>query len=268
MGVYLEDHPPARSQFRSTRRATVSGAIVVHTAENATDLVLPDGGAEAVASFISRRTDVAGSYHSVVDSDSIVRVGRYEWEMFGEGTGGNRWALHLSFACRASQWATLPESWFVGALRNGAAEAASMARWVAATVGVAVPARRITAARYRALEPGFVGHGDLDPGRRSDPGADFPWDEFLGLYAAEMSTSSPSVPNPGSAMEPAGSIRFHQVMADIDELYRAYRGARPSLAERRTWGADLAEKMFAQGRDPQSTLAFIEFALRQEAAQA
>lgn len=180
--AYLDDHPPARSQFLTTRRAVVTGAVVVHTAENTTDTTLPDGGAEAVARFISTRTDAAGSYHSVVDSDSIVDVGRYEWEMFHEGTGGNRWSLGLAFACRASQWSTLPDRWVTDAIRNGGLEAATMAAWVKSTVGVTVPARRISAAQYRAGQPGFISHAELDPGRRSDPGADFPWTMFLDRF--------------------------------------------------------------------------------------
>jgi hypothetical protein len=182
-GIYLEDHPPARTQYRAPRRAAATGAIVLHTAENSTDLTLPDGGAEAVARFIATRTDAAGSYHTVVDSDSIIDVGRYEWEMFHEGTGGNRWSLGLSFACQAAQWPNLPESWVGPAIQNGAVEAATMAAWVKATVGVTVPARRISPAQYRNGEPGFIGHADLDPGRRSDPGAWFPWDRFLEQYA-------------------------------------------------------------------------------------
>lgn len=260
MGVFLEDNPPARRQFRTPRRATVSGAIVLHTAENNTDTALPDGGAEAVASFIARRTDAPGSYHSIVDADSIVRIGKYEWEMFHEGTGGNRWSLGLSFACQASQWPTLPEAWFTGALANGAREAANMAQWVHSTVGVTIPAARITVEEYRASRAGFIGHRDLDPGRRSDPGSEFPWDEFLAAFAAEMAS-----PAAGSAEPPVVTDRqFHQAMYDLDELYRAYRGARPSLAERRAWGRDIAEKMFAAGEDPRTTLAFIEFSLRSE----
>ena len=181
--AYLDDNPPARTQFRRTRRAAVTGAIVIHTAENTTDTTLPDGGAEAVARFIATRTDAAGSYHSVVDSDSVVEVGRYEWEMFHEGTGGNRWSLGLSFACRASQWSTLPDRWVTDAVRLGGLEAAMMAAWVKSTVGVTVPARRISPAQYRAGEPGFISHAELDPGRRSDPGADFPWSSFLDRFA-------------------------------------------------------------------------------------
>lgn len=180
--AYLDDNPPAVSQFRRTRRAAVTGAIVVHTAENSTDTTLPDGGAEAVARFISRRS-TPGSYHSVVDSDSVVDVGRYEWEMFHEGTGGNRWSLGLSFACQAAQWTRLPDRWVDSAIRNGALEAAMMAAWVKQTVGVTVPARRITPAQYRAGQPGFISHAELDPGRRSDPGASFPWNTFLERFA-------------------------------------------------------------------------------------
>lgn len=182
----MEDHPPARSQYRNPRRAAVTGAIVAHTAEFSADTTLPDGGAEAVAAFISKRTDAAGSYHSVIDSDTIVRVGRYEWEMFHEGTGGNRWSLGLSFAVRAAQWPTLPAGWVDDVLRLGAVEAASMARWVKSTVGVVVPARHITAAEYRAGRPGFIGHGELDPTRRTDPGSAFPWGRFLELFADQM----------------------------------------------------------------------------------
>lgn len=180
--VYLEEHPPARTQYRSVRRSPVTGAIVVHTAENITDTDPPDGGAEAVARFISTRTDAPGSYHTVVDSDTIVDVGRYEWEMFHEGTGGNRWSLGLSFACQAASWSRLPRAWVTGAIRNGGLEAATMAAWVKSTVGVTVPAKRITPTQYRNGEPGFISHAELDPGRRTDPGADFPWDDFLAQY--------------------------------------------------------------------------------------
>jgi hypothetical protein len=258
VGVYLEDHPPARQQFRAVRRAAVTGAIVVHTAENVPDLEGADASAENVAAFISRRTDASASYHSVVDSDSIVQVGRYEWEMFHEGTGGNRWSLGLSFACRAAQWPVLPERWFNGALRNGAIEAANMARWVESTSGIRVPSQRITAAQYRSGRAGFVGHGELDPGRRSDPGAGFPWDEFLGLFERAIRPTS------GPPDQTESSMLFHQAMADLDELYRAYRGVAPSLAERRAWGRDLAQKIFTRNEDPRPTLVFVEFALRRE----
>ncbi len=195
MTVYLEANPnPNLRQYRNPRRAAPTGAIVIHTAENATDVNPPDTGAEAVARYISTRTNY-GSYHSIVDSDTTVHVGEYGWEMFHEGTGGNRWSLGLSFACQASQWLRLPEAWVDSALTNGAIEAARMAAWVQATVGVTVPARRITAAQYRAGEAGFISHAELDPGRRSDPGTDFPWNRFLAEFA-DFTNQTPDLTPP------------------------------------------------------------------------
>jgi hypothetical protein len=262
MGVYLEDHPPARRQFHDPRRAPVTGAIVIHTAENAADIVLPDSGAEGVANFIARRGD-PGSYHSVVDSDSIVRVGHYHWEMFHEGTGGNRWSLGLAFACRSAQWPMLPERWYVGALRNAAIEAANMALWVESSIEVIVPAKRITASEYRSGRPGFVGHAELDPGRRSDPGLEFPWEEFLAYYAAETATVGGPPIGPDEEEEDL-SRTFNQAMADLDELWYAYRGQAPNASDRRSWGRDLAEKIFNRGEDPRPTLAYVEWVLREQ----
>lgn len=256
MGIYLEDHPPARRQFYNPRRATVTGAIVVHTAENATDLVLPDHGAEGVASFISRRSD-PGSYHIVVDSDSIVRVGRPEWEMFHEGTGGNRWSLGLSFACQAHQWAT-PKlvGWEQPALRNGGEAAAELAEFVQDEISVDVPAKRITEAEYRAGKPGFISHAELDPGRRSDPGLMFPWDEFLHYYEVELGLVF-DVPEADEDM-------YKEAMQELDELWLAYRGVTPPSGDRRSWGRDMAEKHFRRGIDLQPTLAYVEWVLREE----
>lgn len=256
MGVYLEDHPPARQQFIAVRPVAVTGAIVVHTTESAADLTLPDTGAENVAAFIASRAD-AGSYHSIVDSDSIVRVGRYEWEMFHEGSGGNGWSLSLAFACQAAQWPVLPERWFQASIANGAVEAANMARFVTTAVGVSVPSRRITAQEYRSGAAGFVGHGELDPARRSDPGVGFPWEEFLGLFEQNIRPVS-------GQPDPELQMQYYEAMADVDELYRAYRGTGPSAAERQAWGRDLAVKIFGRNEDPQVTLAYVEYALRQE----
>ena len=178
MDTYLEDNPPKHRQYRDKRRAQVTGAIVLHTAENSPDTVAPDRGAETVARFISIRGE-SGSYHSVVDSENTVRIMPYEWEAFHEGTGGNRWSLGLTFATRSAEWQKLPSAWVDNVISNGAAEARAMAAWVKETTGIVVPAQRITAEEYRAHKPGFVTHSDLDPDRRTDPGSQFPWQDFL-----------------------------------------------------------------------------------------
>lgn len=183
--TYLQDNPPTRSQFRLPRRATPTGAIGVHTAENGGAGAA--GTAEAVAGFIQRRTD-PGSYHAITDESEWIHLIPYEAEAFGEGTGGNRWTLHLSFACRTTDWATMPDDRRKRMLDMGARAAADMARWIHTEHGITVPARLITAAEYRAGRPGFISHAALDPGRRSDPGSDFPWATFFALFAYHMET--------------------------------------------------------------------------------
>lgn len=148
-----------------------------------TDLVLPDSGAEGVSNFIRTRGE-AGSYASVVDSDSTVKVGHYHWTMF-HIRGFNSRSLGLSFACKAAQWPTLPPEWVDGALRQGAAEAATMCEWVRERFGWSIPTRELS--RQAALDGarGFVRHGTMDPGRRYDPGDGFPLDRFGQLYIEE-----------------------------------------------------------------------------------
>ena len=182
MTAYLRSHPPARSQFRSPRRALVSGVIAIHTAENTPDFVAFDGGAEAVANFIQNR-DTPGSYHDLVDSDSPIHLVDWADEAYHDGTGTNPHSLSVSIATRADVWPWAPQAWRDGAIDQAAQAAARQARWVKATTGIVVPAQRISAAQARNREPGFVAHAQLDPTRRTDPGEHFPWQQFLTLFA-------------------------------------------------------------------------------------
>lgn len=264
MALYLADHPPKVPQYRPVRRASVTGAIVVHTAENTPDADGIDDGAEGVAHWISVRPDQA-SYHTVVDSNTIVRIVPYEAEAFHESTGGNRFSLGLSIATRADRWDGLPPAWVEGALRNAAREATSMARWVKAARGIEVPAVHITAADYRAGKPGFVGHGELDPSRRTDPGARFPWGRFLTYFAQEMGATTPQTKEEPAVAEPAWDLtRFSAVMAEVRELYSTHRGPKgDNRSEIDAWGRDLAAKL-ARGEDVRPTLNFIQSALAAE----
>jgi hypothetical protein len=190
--AYLDSHPPARSQFRCPRRAKPSGVVVVHTAENVMDTVGPDTGAEAVARFIQGR-DTPGSYHDLVDSDSILDLVRYECEAFQDGTGSNPHAYALSAACSYLDWAKMSKAKRDAFVENMAQAVARYARWVKKTHGVTIPARRITRDQSTAGVPGFVSHAERDPARRKDPGnasGQFPWSQFLARFAALMAPAT------------------------------------------------------------------------------
>lgn len=182
MSYYLLDNPPKRAQFLPKRRAAESGCIVIHTAEGGVDLNPPDTKAEDVARYISTRT-TPGSYHAIADSDSVVYMMPWTYEAAQDGTGSNAWAVGISFGCNAAQWPTLPAAWREGALGWGALAACAYALDLHKRTGIVIPAKRISKAESDAKKPGFISHGERDPGRRSDPGKDFPWTRFLDIYA-------------------------------------------------------------------------------------
>lgn len=193
MAEYLIENPPYRSQFRK-RRDQLSGVIVLHSAENLPDVRPPDTGAEDVSRFIRDRRD-PGSYHTLGDSDSAVRLVPFDLAAFHDGTGTNDHSIGISGAFRAAQFDGLPESWRRGCRRTLARECRVAADHVRRTRGIVVPPRRITVAQARAKVPGFVTHGMLDPGRRTDPdgtrtGDGWEWDEFFHDYEAGATASA------------------------------------------------------------------------------
>ena len=163
---YLVKNPPAVSQFHTSRRADVR-VIVLHTAENRPDTVGIDEGAEGVARFISRRGE-AGSYHTIVDSDSRVRLGPYTWTMF-HCRDFNSPSLGLSWATKASEWDSLPDDYRMAMFRRAAIEAADMCQWVYATYGYVIPATFLTKGEAESGQRGLTFHSTMDPARRSDP---------------------------------------------------------------------------------------------------
>jgi hypothetical protein len=165
---------------------------LVHTAESPLDLNGPDAGAEGVASFISRRTDAAGSYHLIGDRDSIVPMVPLSYEAFGDGTGSNPWAIHLSLAMHAADWPSLSTGHRDELLDTLAQMAAIAAEWLWREHRVRLHPRRLTKAESDAGLAGFIAHGDRDPGRRSDPGPGFPWALFLDRYAARAGEPRPN----------------------------------------------------------------------------
>lgn len=193
-GYYLLDNPPARSQYRKTRRAKPTGCIVVHTAESILDKIGTDSGAENVARFIQRRS-TPGSYHRVGDRDSIVKLIPFSYEAWQDGTGSNAWAIGISLAMQAHTWPDLTMQHRNQLIDTMARMAVEAAAWLETEHGITVPAVRITKAESDAGKPGFIAHGDRDPARRTDPGRHFPWTQFLNRFT-ELRGEQPMEPDP------------------------------------------------------------------------
>lgn len=227
MAEYLVDNPPYRSQFRN-RRDEISGVIVLHSAENLPDVRPPDTGAEDVARFIRDRRD-PGSYHTLGDSDSAVRLVPFSKAAFHDGTGTNDHSIGISGAFRAAQFDGLPKAWRDGCRRTLARECRVAADYVRETRGIVIPPRRITVAQARAKVPGFVTHGMLDPTRRTDPdatrtGDGWEWDAFFHDYETAGGT-------PGTEDE------MGDMLERIRAGYRAVRGREydPTVGDPEGW---------------------------------
>lgn len=192
MAYLLEQYSTRTQQYNRIRRGGYrpSGTIVIHTAENRTDTVGADGGAEAVLNWIRNRPD-PGSYHTLIDADSTLRLIDPSSEAF-HCRYTNKWSIGLSCAVSAADWPALYQIKEYGSDRGHiiidrlAAEAAHIIRWMRTTYGIVVPVRRISRIDAIARRPGFIGHGDTDPARRSDPGAAFDWSYFLSRVSAHL----------------------------------------------------------------------------------
>lgn len=157
-------------------------AVVIHTTESLADLDGPDNGAENVANWF-QTNDTFALYHTLVDGDSTVRLvpagldGTTACTAF-HAAGYNSFTLGVSMALQAASWPTLPDAYRNRVLDRAAAEVAPLCRrW-------SIPVVARTKTEIDAGASGVTGHGILDPGYRSDPGAGFPWADFLNRVQA------------------------------------------------------------------------------------
>ncbi len=92
---------------------------------------------------------------------------------------------------RADSWPTLPQPWKSRTINRAVNEVAAWCvRWD-------IPPVRITREQALADVKGILGHVDVHPGHRSDPGAAFDWDGFLRLVAAQIEVLTGHAPATG-----------------------------------------------------------------------
>ncbi len=139
--------------------------IVVHTAE---------GGrvAKNIAKYLSE-TERTASAHVVIDDKSIVNLLPDDFTAF-HVRGHNSKSLGLELAYFASEWGQDKE--YEDALITTAA------KWATDKCeAYDIPARRLNINEWLKGQRGFISHAELDPVRRTDPGINFPWEQFFTL---------------------------------------------------------------------------------------
>lgn len=216
MGYYLLDHPnPHGQHFYDTRRNTLR-VIVLHITAGLEDqdLIGTDNSAEATAKYAAT-IDREVSWHAGADSDSYLYLlpdGYTAWH--ASDYNSISWGIEISK--RDATWSGAPAEWVRRTLRN----AANAARPIATKYDI--PARLLTKAQVDAGHSGFVYHASLDPARRSDPGKDFPIDQFFALLTGTGATQ------PRSWFDMADAATLAKV---IDERLAAFFKGAPRNAK-------------------------------------
>lgn len=180
----ISDLPVVYCSHRRTRGSRID-LIVIHTNEG------PEGpnSAEGLAGYLARG-DVIPGYHFVVDENSAIRCADLEDRVNGAG-GVNDRAVHICITGFAAQSGA---DWHDIASQRAGAQAAAIANELA--VGLNVPIVRITDSRPG--NRGICGHVDVsryysESMGHTDPGANFPWSEFMVAVAGivdDMFTSN------------------------------------------------------------------------------
>jgi N-acetyl-anhydromuramyl-L-alanine amidase AmpD len=177
MGRYflLDHRVGARTWY--TSRLSPLRVIVVHITAGLEDFHGADDSAEATARYAATTTRQV-SWHAGVDGDSVVELLPAEYTAW-HCRGANSWSYGVELSKADTDWRDAPEPWRDRILTLAAEHCAQ----VAAAAGI--PLRKLSARQALDGLSGFVGHWELDPSRRTDPGRvagvgeTFPWDEFV-----------------------------------------------------------------------------------------
>ena len=173
MGFYLLENENPDASLRENgkkgyyypRRSRDIQGIVVHTAE---------GGREAlgIAKYLAK-TDRTASAHVVVDDKNIVNLLPDDFTAF-HVRAHNSNTLGIELAYFASEWGLDKE--------YEDAVIALAAKWCSEKVELYnITPRRLNREEWLAGKSGFISHAELDPSRRTDPGMNFPWEQFFTL---------------------------------------------------------------------------------------
>ena len=169
-------HPLARAAWRaSTSRRRTDPLLGIETiVVHATAGGRSDGA-------VSVMREGRASFHWLVPAEAEDAHGAYVWATAPE----RRAAWHVRNACRHEDVSNgrgrINHSSLGVEIVNRQDGADAFSRWQIEAMAMIV---RYAWAKYPNLRH-VVSHAKLDPGRRTDPGSNFPWEEFRRLCLAE-----------------------------------------------------------------------------------
>lgn len=208
MGYTLLDRPnPNGPHYYTTRNQPVL-AIVVHITAGAEDLdTLADLSAENVAAYAGS-TDREVSWHTGSDTDSWVDLLPSTYTAW-HASNYNSCTHGHEISKRHTDWRVMSADWTAKTLRMAAVGPNGDGGLRAIALKHGVPFRKATRAEldeqranYAAGRPwkpvGFIGHTEVQPADRTDPGLvggvdTFPWARFMALLTKEDDVSAADV---------------------------------------------------------------------------
>jgi len=203
--TYFQNHPQRYTQHRYPRRGGgyTAPQITLHTYEAPHTRSLEDA-----ARWLTQRRD-PGSYHALAGARGprdVLLLAPWSHETW-HSVPSNNWSIGISAVAYAHQWKTIPRAAADNLVKSMAYAASLAAKWLEQAHGRVVEPRVLTRAQAMRKESGFVTHATMDPGRRTDPGRDFPMGDFLAEFNRLM-TPTPAIPK-GLTVDQADRIIKH-----------------------------------------------------------